>query len=270
MCSLRSTMVVKVFFSYAHEDEALRDTLETHLALLKNQGVIQVWHDRQIGAGQEFDSSIDGNLNSADIILLLISPDFLASPYCWGVEVKRAIERHEAKSARVIPVILRACDWQSAPFGKLLAAPRDGKPIKSWPDRDEAFYDVARQIRAAAEAIASRTSGSKTNEAQILGTSLRGPPRIYCSRCGSLVGNREICTGSYTHHNFLTMPESGVYCSRCGTPAGTKSICTGSYTYHNFVKMPQTGAYCSRCGALAGTKSVCTGSHTYHNFVSLV
>ena len=94
--------MVKVFISYSHKDENLRDALETHLALLKHQGVIQVWYDRQIGAGEEFDSSINRNLDDAQIILLLISPDFLASSYCWGVEVTRAMERHEARSAQVV------------------------------------------------------------------------------------------------------------------------------------------------------------------------
>ena len=151
--------MVRVFFSYSHKDEPLRDLLDTHLSLLKNQGVIQVWHDRRIGVGHEIDSSIDSNLNDAEIILLLISPDFLASSYCWGVEVKRAMERHEARAARVIPVILRACDWHTAPFGKLKAAPKDGKPVRLWADVDEAFLDIAKEIRAVAEAI----TGKPTN-----------------------------------------------------------------------------------------------------------
>lgn len=117
--------------------------------MLRNQGLIDSWHDRRILAGDDFDHAINSQINTADVILLLVSPDFLASRYCYDVEVRRAMERQQAGEARVIPVILRHCDWHSAPFGKLLAAPKDGKPIKAWGDPDEAFADVARQIRAA-------------------------------------------------------------------------------------------------------------------------
>src|ERR1035437_2373407 len=134
-----------VFFSYSHKDEALRDRLEVHLTMLKREGIIETWHDRRITAGDEFAGVIDARLESADLILLLVSADFLNSNYCFDVEMKRALERHAAGEARVIPIILRPCDWHSAPFGRLLAAPKDGKPIASWPDLDEAFVDVVRQ-----------------------------------------------------------------------------------------------------------------------------
>lgn len=117
--------------------------------MLKHEGLIEAWHDRRILAGDEFDNSISTNLDAANIILLLVSPDFLASRYCFEIEVARAMERHVSGDARVIPVILRHCDWHHAPFGTLLAAPKDGKPIKSWPDLDEAFLDVVKQVRAA-------------------------------------------------------------------------------------------------------------------------
>lgn len=143
--------MARVFFSYSHKDEALRDELEAHLALLKNQGLIEVWHDRRIAAGSVLDESIDKEMEAADVILLLVSSDFLASWYCYSKEMTRAMQRHEAKEARVIPVILRACDWSSATFGKLLAAPKDGRPVNSWPDKDEAFADVAKQVRIAVQ-----------------------------------------------------------------------------------------------------------------------
>ncbi len=138
-----------IFFSYTHKDEDLRDMLQTHLMGLKRQGLIETWHDRRIGAGDEFENAIDQNLNDADIILLLVSADFIASRYCYDIEMARAMERHDANEARVIPVILRPCDWQDLPFGKLMATPRDGRAIKSWPDIDEAFLDVVKQIKAA-------------------------------------------------------------------------------------------------------------------------
>lgn len=142
--------MANVFFSYSHKDEALRDELEVHLAMLKREGAISAWHDRKILAGDELGGQIHARLNDAEVILLLVSPDFLASAYCYDVEVKRAMELHEEGRARVIPVILRPSDWQaSTPFAKLLAAPKDGKPITKWPDRDEAWLDVVRQLRAA-------------------------------------------------------------------------------------------------------------------------
>lgn len=141
--------MASVFFSYSHRDEELRDRLEVALATLKRQGLIETWHDRMLRAGDEFDPGIREELERADIILLLVSPDFIASNYCYDIEMARALERHGAGEARVIPVILRACDWHPTPFGKLIAAPRDGKPIRSWPDLDEAFLDVAKKIREA-------------------------------------------------------------------------------------------------------------------------
>ncbi len=142
---------MEVFYSYAHKDEKLRKKLETQLSHLKQQGRIANWHDHKIGAGQEWANVIDEHLNTADIILLLVSPDFLASEYCYDVEMKRALERHERKEARVIPIILRPSDWHTAPFGKLEALPRDGKPVTTWPNRDQAFLDVAIGIRKALE-----------------------------------------------------------------------------------------------------------------------
>ena len=148
--------MIEVFFSYAHEDEKLRDDLAKQLKLLERQGVISAWHDRQIVAGSEWGRAIDTHLDSAQVILLLISPDFLASDYCFDIEVKRAMERHETGEARVIPVVLRPVDyWQEASFGKLQALPTNAKPVTTWENRDEAFRIVAQGIR---QAIAQLTA----------------------------------------------------------------------------------------------------------------
>lgn len=141
--------MAKLFFSYSHADEALRNELEKHLSILKRQGFIEPWHDRRIGAGGEFAREISQNLEAADVILLLVSADFLNSDYCYDIEMKRAMERHEAGEARVIPVILRPCDWHDAPFGKLLATPPDGKAVKSFPSLDDAFVLVVADIKQA-------------------------------------------------------------------------------------------------------------------------
>ncbi|HEX8181438.1 MAG TPA: tetratricopeptide repeat protein [Pyrinomonadaceae bacterium] len=158
------TAALEVFYSYSHKDEKLRDKLEEHLAQLKRDGVIKGWHDRKIGGGREWAGEIDEHLESADIILLLVSPSFLASDYCNDVEVRQAMKRHEANEARVIPIILRPCDWTTAPFSKLQGLPKDAKPITRWLNRDEAFLDVAKGIRATAkELLASRAANNNAS-----------------------------------------------------------------------------------------------------------
>jgi hypothetical protein len=144
---------LSLFYSYSHRDESLRNKLATHLSVLQDEGIISGWHDRRITAGAEWDGVINQNLDEAGVILLLVSADFLASRYCRDVEVKRAIERHEAGTARVIPVILRPVDWYAAPFGKFQALPRDGKPVTSWKNRDAAMTDVAKGIREAVSSL---------------------------------------------------------------------------------------------------------------------
>jgi hypothetical protein len=149
--------VATLFFSYSHVDENLRDQLEKHLSALQRQGIISSWHDRRIAAGTEFKEAIDSHIDTSDVILLLISPDFIASDYCYEREMTRALERHERSEARVIPVILRPCDWQDLPFGKLLATPTDGRPITKWPNADEAFLDVVKAIKRALTEIRPST-----------------------------------------------------------------------------------------------------------------
>ncbi len=136
----------ELFYSYAHKDEKLRNELEKHLFHLKRLGSIVEWYDRDISAGTEWEYEINAHLNSASIILLLISPDFMASEYCYSTEMTRAMERHEAGEARVIPIILRPSDWKSSPFSKLQVLPTNGRPVTKWQSRDEALVDVARGI----------------------------------------------------------------------------------------------------------------------------
>ncbi len=141
---------IELFISYSHKDEALRDELATHLAIMQRQGEITTWYDRQIGAGSEWANQIDNNLKKADIILLLISSYFLASDYCYDIELKLAMERHEAGEALVVPIILRPVNWFGASFGKLQAYPKDAKPVTSWANQDEAFLSVIQGIGIAA------------------------------------------------------------------------------------------------------------------------
>jgi len=148
---MSSVKPVKLFYSYSHKDETLRDELEKRLIMLRREGLIEGWHDRRISAGTEWEGSIDEHLNSADVILLLVSPDFLASDYAYDIEVKRAMERHDAGKARVIPIILRTCDWKKSPLHKLQALPKDAQPVSRWADPDEAFQNIVDGIRSILE-----------------------------------------------------------------------------------------------------------------------
>src|SRR3989454_1726544 len=150
-----SSTPVEVFYSYAHKDEAFRNKLETHLSLLRRQGLITAWHDRHILPGTDWAQAIDEHLERASVILLLISSDFLASDYCYGIELQRALERHQVNEARVIPILLRPVDWNKAPFAYLQALPTGAKPITTWRNRDAAFTDVAAGIRRVIEELPS-------------------------------------------------------------------------------------------------------------------
>ncbi len=167
-----STTAIEVFCSYAHNDESLRNELDKHLSSLWRQKLISVWHDRKISVGTEWEQEIDNHLSSAQIILLLISPDFIASNYCYGIEMKRAMERHEAGEARVIPIILQPVDWQDMPFKKLQALPKNAKPVTLWHSRNQAFLDIAREIRRVIEEL--RSSPSNTSLASIKMASRNG------------------------------------------------------------------------------------------------
>lgn len=142
----------RIFFSYAYKDEDYRDTLELHLSLLKRQGIVEGWHARKILPGEDFADVIDENLEASNLILMLISPHFIASDYCWEKEMTRALERHEEGTAKVIPIFIRPCDWQTAPFAKIQGLPRNATPVSKWSDEDEAWLNVARGIRAVIDA----------------------------------------------------------------------------------------------------------------------
>jgi predicted helicase len=153
------TDAVPLFYSYAHEDETLRDQLDKHLSLLKRQGTISDWYDRDIAAGSVRAEEVERRLKTARIILLLVSPAFIASDYCYGVEMQVAMQRHVAGEATVIPIILRPCDWEAAPFGALQALPKDAKAVTMWANRDAAYTDIVKGIRGL---VAKINGGSST------------------------------------------------------------------------------------------------------------
>ena len=167
---------IRLFISYAHRDEDLRLELDDQLSNLYRQQIISGWHDRRIAPGQEWADQIDNALNEAQIILLLISARFMASDYCYAKEMVRAIERHDAGEAVVIPIILSACDWQDAPFSKLQALPKDAKPIKNWNDRDEAWLDVVRGLRQVIDRLSRPEPTVETSSVRGGPPAVAGPP----------------------------------------------------------------------------------------------
>ena len=142
---------VEVFCCYAREDQSLLKELKKQLMAFQREGLITLWADTDINAGAEWEKEIHLHLNTAHIILLLVSSDFMASEYCYSIEMRRAIERHDRREAQVIPIILRPVNWQDAPFAQLQALPQDAAPILSsrWAYLDEGFADAAKGIRKA-------------------------------------------------------------------------------------------------------------------------
>ncbi|MBW4653766.1 MAG: HEAT repeat domain-containing protein [Kaiparowitsia implicata GSE-PSE-MK54-09C] len=138
---------ISLYVSYAAADEVLQIQLANHLTLLERQGVITSWSSHQILPGDDRTQTIHQQLNTADIILLLISANSLADDTCYHLEIQRAMERHQSGEARVIPILLRPVDWQGAPFSQLDMLPKNHQPVTTWQNPDEAFLEIAEGIR---------------------------------------------------------------------------------------------------------------------------
>ncbi len=156
---------LKVFYSYAHADAKQRLRLSKHLSILERIGLIRGWYDNEILPGDDFEKEIADKLGEADIVLLLISPDFVASKYCYEIELQMAMERHAKEEVRVLPIIIRPTPnaWKKLPAGKLLlgslnALPTSGKPIPDWPTHDAGWANVAEGVERAAETLRKRMS----------------------------------------------------------------------------------------------------------------
>jgi predicted NACHT family NTPase len=164
---------VEVFYSYSRKDLELEEKLKTCLGTLRRQNIISGWDDRELAGGEEWDRAIKAKLNAADIILLLISPDFIDSDYCYDIEVIRAMERHEAGEACAIPIILRPCEWKGdlTPFGKLSALPIGAEPVTIWTNQDAAFLNIAQGIRKAVERLVAERK-ERLKKAETIGLEL--------------------------------------------------------------------------------------------------
>ncbi len=143
-----SPAIASIFISYAHVDEDLKKELDKYLKVLKRSSKIESWNDRDLIPGQEWDAEIMAALDKANVILLLISIDFNSSDFIWDKELTSAMKRHEEGTAHVVPVILRKCDWSKMPYAKLQALPRNAKPVTEYPNRDEAFTEIAKGIES--------------------------------------------------------------------------------------------------------------------------
>ncbi len=136
----------EVFYSYAHTDEPLLGELRKHLAALERAQLIRGWYDRKIEPGSQWAPEIQAAMERAGIILLLISADFIASNYCFTIEVPFALKRIQA-GVLVIPIMLRPVEWRDLPIAQLQALPTDARAVTLWPNRDEAFTDIATHLR---------------------------------------------------------------------------------------------------------------------------
>ena len=148
----------RIFISYAHEDEDMKKELDKYLKVLKRSSKVQVWNDRELLGGQEWDQTIMSELNKANIILLLISVDFNASDFIWDKELASAMKRHEEGTARVVPIILRKCEWSSMPYAKLQALPRNATPVTEYANRDEAYTEIVRGIEKLVDDVNARSN----------------------------------------------------------------------------------------------------------------
>ncbi len=158
-------MALDLFISYARKDNALFEELREQLVSLERQGVIRVWHDREVQAGQEWRNEIHDKLETADIVMLLLSPSFIASDFCWKVETARALERGEAAEATVIPIVVRPCAWQRESISRLQVLPTEGKPVTTWENRDSAWLEVLRGVQMLITAPENTNSSSSIQQA---------------------------------------------------------------------------------------------------------
>lgn len=138
---------MKAFISYSHRDQWALDRLHVHLAQLHREGLIEAWYDREILAGDSIDEEIAGQMNTCELFICLVSPDFIASNYCYEREMTSALGRQDAGEVRVVPIIIEPCEWKVTPLGRLKALPRDGKPISDWTNDNTAFLDVTTELR---------------------------------------------------------------------------------------------------------------------------
>lgn len=138
---------MKAFISYSHADERTLERLHKHLAMLQREGTLSTWVDHEILPGANLDDAIRQELDSSDLFLALVSPDYLASNYCYEKEFEYALEKSRDGSIRVVPIIAEPSDWLSSPLRQFMALPKEGKPISEWTNANNAYLDVVTGLR---------------------------------------------------------------------------------------------------------------------------
>lgn len=149
---------VEIFCSYSHArpDKALRAAFAKSMSVWVRKKIVRIWHDGRIAAGDNWALHIDEHLNSADIIVLLVSPDFLSSDFCYEKEMGRALESMQNNEALIVPIIVRECSWEETPIAGILALPEKGKPVTLWANRDQAWKNVAESLARRAREVLDR------------------------------------------------------------------------------------------------------------------
>lgn len=189
---------MRAFISYSHRDADALDRLHVHLANLQREGRIETWYDREILAGEVLDDEISEELEAAELFLLMVSPDFIASNYCVEREMQRALERHEAGAARVVPIIVEPCDWAAMPqLRRLKAVPKDGLPISEWTNANTAYLDVIQEIRRIIDAGVSNALDSTADEKQPA-TTPQAAPRYRVQRDFDEIDRSEYRDAAFT------------------------------------------------------------------------
>jgi hypothetical protein len=165
---------VRIFVSYSHVDSAVRDKLEVHLAALKRDGVV-TWYDGDMRAGDALDTEIARALRQSHLFVALLSPDYLASHYCWKLEYQRAMGRRARGTLRVIAVVVRPCDWKATAAAGFKLLPTDGKPVSRWRSQDQALLDVTQGIRKVVQAIRKEASAQEELAPRVRAAKVGGP-----------------------------------------------------------------------------------------------
>lgn len=137
----------RLFVSYSHADGQLLGRFQKHLAQLQREGSIAGWYDRDIRAGTRLDDEIERELAQADIFVACVSPDYIASNYCYERELTTALEREQRGELAIVPVVLEPSDWLSTPLAKFKALPDDGKPVAEFTNPNVAFMQVVNELR---------------------------------------------------------------------------------------------------------------------------
>ncbi|WP_417498209.1 toll/interleukin-1 receptor domain-containing protein [Maricaulis sp.] len=192
---------MQAFISYSHSDEQDVDRLRTHLSMLERDGLLSGWHDRKILAGSRLGSAISSSLNQSELFLAMISADFLASGYCFDVEMKAALKRQDDGLMRIVPIILQPCEWKASPLGHLLATPTDGVPVSDWTNRESAFLSITQAIRKIVEAPKKQSRGnaaSRSNSNNFIAQQI-GSRRYRIKRTFDPIDKRDFAQKSFDH-----------------------------------------------------------------------